>query len=77
MARLIESYRGARRNAARIAHTLREWYNGPHWSIKHAVKRLFQVLDKHGIPIKDRFEYRDFVAIQVVHQSYALTTRTA
>lgn len=84
MARLIETYRGARRNAARLLHTLRDWYKGPHWSLSHQTKREHPVLNKNtGLPEVDKktgktiTEWIAFVAVQVVHQSYALTTRPA
>lgn len=83
MARPAESYRGARRNYARILHGIAAWRNaGQHMAWKHQTKREFPVLDQHGIPKytkddppKPITEIRPFVAIQIIHKSYAETMK--
>lgn len=61
--RTSESYR---RNTARLNHALRGW---PHYGIPHNTKR--EVID----PITRLHHLVDFIAIQVVHSSFILTTR--
>lgn len=82
MARTAESYRGARRNAVRETRTMRYWRAGPHYSLSHKTLREHPVLHPQThLPVFDEktkkpvTEWRPFVAIQIIHQSYAQTMR--
>lgn len=60
------SYRGARRNAARKNHTLTAWRYGPHYDIRHQVKRW--IVERNALGVPERI-FADVIRHVMIHHT--------